>query len=352
MIMSIDKKCQGCGVKLQTSDITKLGYVLDMNHDLCKDCFNLKHYHKVKDGIDTASMPIIEENALVVYVLSVNHISERLKYRLDRHFYGSEFILVINHIDTLEQSVNLNRMIHKLREETNRLQMKWLDIVPVSAKTGKYVNELIETLAYFQRNRNIYLVGYQNSGKSTLFQKIAQTNNIDVSVLAGKKPGLTQDLFDIPFGTKKLFDTPGIYLEGSIAEYYPFEIYKDLIVEQKIKPTIFQLNESQSVIIGAQAIFSFLKGGFKGISFHFNKSVSLHRTKYENAYELFDKHKGSLFKPYNETHTYVKQTFKLNQDTKYEITISDIGVIHIKGDAIIEMYYLKGLRLTLTESLY
>ena len=350
--MLTEKKCSGCGIKLQTTDADKLGYVLDLEHDLCKDCFNLKHYHKVKDGIDTASMPKIEENALIVYVLSVNHISERLKYRLDRHFFNSDFLLVINHIDTLEQSVNLNRMIHKLREETNKLQMKWVDIVPISAKTGKYVDELMESISFHQRNRNVYLVGYQNSGKSTLFQKIAAKNEIDVKVLAGKKPGLTQDLFEIPFNGKKLYDTPGLYLEGSIAEFYPFDIYKDLIVEQKIKPTIFQLNEQQSVIIGGQAIFSYLKGGFKGVSFHFSKMVNLHRTKYDNVYQLFDKHKGDLFKPYNPNHTYIKQTFKLDKDKKYEITISDIGVIHIKGDAIVEMYYIKGLRVTLTESLY
>ncbi|HKL61221.1 MAG TPA: GTPase [Acholeplasma sp.] len=350
--MSIDKTCKGCGIKLQTENSEQLGYIKDLNHDLCLDCFSLKHYQKAKDGIQVAAMPEISERALIVYVLSINHISERLKYRLDRHFLGSDFILVLNHIDTLEQSANLNRMIHKIREETNVLQMKWLDIVPISAKTGKYVDELMASINYHQNGRNVYLVGYQNSGKSTLFKKIADKLDNDVSVLAGKKPGLTQGLFSMPYNKALLYDTPGIYLEGSVAEFYPYELYKDIIVEKKIKPTIFQLNEQQSVIIGGQAIFSFLKGGFKGISFHFNKQVNLHRTKYEQVYQLFDKHKGNLFKPYNESHTYVKKTFKLEPGIKYEIAISDIGAIHLQGSAIIEIYHLKGLRVTMTESLY
>ena len=46
--MSIDKTCKGCGIKLQTENSEQLGYIKDLNHDLCLDCFSLKHYQKSK----------------------------------------------------------------------------------------------------------------------------------------------------------------------------------------------------------------------------------------------------------------------------------------------------------------
>ena len=157
------KRCNGCGVILQNIEESKPGFVKDMNHDMCLDCFNLKHYSKVNSvTINTGDMPQIKEEALIIYVLSINHLSLRLKYRLDRHFPNSNFILVLNHIDTLEPSVNLNRMIQTIRREANLLQMKFSDIIPVSALQNKYIDVLIDAIRLHQKNRNVYLVGFQN----------------------------------------------------------------------------------------------------------------------------------------------------------------------------------------------
>ncbi len=346
------KRCSGCGVIVQTVDETKPGFIKDLNHELCLDCFNLKHYSKVNSvSIHTGDMPHIKEEALIVYVLSVNHLSLRLKYRLERHFPNSTFILAINHIDTLESSVNLNRMIQSIRREANLLQMKFVDVIPVSALQNKYVDVLIDSIKHHQKNRNVYLVGFQNSGKSLLFKRIGSYYNIETTVLSGKKPGLTLSDFEIPFHGYRLIDTPGIYLPGSIATFLPYESYKDLIIESKVKPKIYQLNEMQSLFLGGMCAVSYLEGGFKGISCYASSALQIHRTKYDETYEKFHQVKTTL-KHVIDGVTFVKKTFKLKDDQSYELAISDIAMIHLKGKALIEVYLPESMRVTLEEALY
>ncbi|MCU0105388.1 50S ribosome-binding GTPase [Acholeplasma vituli] len=346
------KRCSGCGVILQTEDDTKAGFVKDLSHELCLDCFNLKNYSKVNSvTIHPGEMPVIKEEALILYVLSINHLSLRLKYRLDRHFPNSPVILVLNHIDTLDSSVNLNKMIQKIRQEANKLQMKFVDIVPISALQNKYIDVLMESMEYHQKNRNVYLVGFQNSGKSLLFKRIANRLAIETTVLSGKKPGLTLADFSIPFHGAKLTDTPGIYLPGSIASFLPFDAYKDLLIESRVKPKIYQLNEQQSLFFGGLCAVSYLEGGFKGIACYASNALEIHRTKYDETYEKF-KSQQDTFKHQIKDQKFVKKLFKLNPDIAYELAISDFAMVHLKGKAVIEVYLPDTMRVVLEEALY
>ena len=43
------KKCQGCGVILQSEDIKKEGYVDIIDKDVCERCFKLTNYGEYKE---------------------------------------------------------------------------------------------------------------------------------------------------------------------------------------------------------------------------------------------------------------------------------------------------------------
>lgn len=346
------KRCSGCGIILQDQNDHALGYVKSLDHDLCLDCFNLKHYSKVRhETVVKGDMPQVSEAALIIYVLSVNHLSLRLKYRLDRHFPNSRYILVLNHADTLESSVNLGRMIHKIKHEAGQLKMKFDDIIPTSALQDHNIDLLIDSMMTYQENRNIYLVGFQNSGKSLLFRRIAEHLNQETPVLSGKKPGLTQSNFEIEFNHKKLIDTPGIFLEGGIASYLHYDQYKNIQIDSRVKPRNYQLDPLQSVYIGGIAAFSFVEGAFRGITFYAAKQLNLHRTKYDSMYQKFIERKGDLFLPTTDE-AYVKHTFITKEDIKYDIAIADICFIHFEGKGKFEVFAPKGLIVILSEALY
>ena len=42
------KKCNGCGINLQSTNKDKEGYVDDLNKNICERCFKLKNYGEYK----------------------------------------------------------------------------------------------------------------------------------------------------------------------------------------------------------------------------------------------------------------------------------------------------------------
>ncbi len=334
-------KCKGCGLPLQTKDKNNPGYVISLDHDLCYSCFQLKHYMVDKHSLEKTHFPKIDSKGLVIYLVSAIHLNTLFMYDLNK-FYNNKMILLINHVDLLPKTVNFDIMIKDLKLRYRNELKNFLEIMPISALKGKYLKDLIETINYYKL-KEVYLVGLQNSGKSTLVNKIADFYNIESQILASKKPGLTKDFLKLETKDFVLYDTPGVYLEGFVNDYLSFEDYYKLIPE-KLKPFTFQLDEDQSVVVFGLFIVSLLKG--KGNFVFYGDKLKLHRTKRQNVYELFKKHQGNLFSPtYNQ---FEKLHFKL-EDKKYMINLMDLGYLVIKGPLTLEIYKPQNANILLNE---
>jgi ribosome biogenesis GTPase A len=53
MKMKSYKKCEGCGLELQSKDQNKIGYSPIENSIFCKDCFRSKHYGETKNNLSS-----------------------------------------------------------------------------------------------------------------------------------------------------------------------------------------------------------------------------------------------------------------------------------------------------------
>ncbi len=322
-------KCKGCGLVLQTEDQNKAGYVLNLEHDLCYNCFQLKHYMIDKHQLEKTHFPKIFANGLIVYLVSALHLNTLFMYNLN-NFYNNKMILLINHIDLLPKTVNFDNMIDDLKKQYPKELRNFIEIMPISALKGKYLIDFIQTINHYQF-KEVYLIGLQNSGKSTLSNKIASYYQLDSMILSSKKPGLTKDFLKLETKDFTLYDTPGIYLEGFISDYLDFANYYKLIPE-KLKPFVYQLTENQSVIVFGLFIVSIVKGS--GSFVFYGDKLKLHRTKRGNVHQLFKKHQGELFTPtYSEFETV---TFKLENE-KYLINLMDLGYLVVKGPMTIEI---------------
>lgn len=334
-------KCKGCGLELQTTNKDKPGYVLSLDHDLCYSCFQLKHYMIDKHLLEKTHFPEIKSKGLIIYVVSALHLNALFMYNLT-NFYNNKMILVINHIDLLPKTVNFDLMIKDIKNKYVKELNNFLEIMPLSALKGKYLNDLIETIIHYNF-KEVYLVGLQNSGKSTLTNKIADFYNLESKILSSKKPGLTKDFLKLTTNDFILYDTPGVYLEGFVNDYLDFENYYKLIPE-KLKPITYQLSEQQSVIVYGLFIISILKG--EGSFVFYGDKLKLHRTKTTNVYELFLKHQGELFFP--TTNIFEKVNYKL-ASKKYLINLMDLGYLVTKGPMTIEIYKPKNANVLLNE---
>ncbi len=343
------KVCKGCGALLQTKNREEVGYVEKLDYDYCLNCFNLKHYNKPSGQIIKTHFPKVPEKALIVYLVSALQLNLLSKYNLKRFYPTQEFILLVNKVDLLPKTINFDKWIKPLKKALALKNKPLLEVMPISALTGQYLEIFLETLDYYQK-KEIYLVGFQNSGKSTLLNRIAQHLEKDEVALASHFPGLTKGNITINYNDKTIVDTPGIYEKGFISDYLFYEEFKRLIPSKTIKPKTYNLTEQQAIIVGGLVVVSLIKGGPTSFTFYLG-NIKLHRTKYSQVYEKFNLHKGTLFKPIV-NHDYVKTYFKLTTAEKHLINLFDLGYLVLKGVVTLEIYAPKDANITIAKGAY
>ncbi len=341
------KICKGCGAVLQTENKDALGYVKDLSYDYCLSCFNLKHYNIDDDIILKTHFPEVPKNALVVYIISALHLNALFKYDLNKFYPTQKIIVLINKIDLLPKTVNFDLWVQKIKQDSDHLSL--LEVMPISALKGSYLNIFLETLNHY-KPKQVYFVGFQNSGKSTLLNKIAAKEEKQEVALTAQKPGLTKENITFMYNGFKIIDTPGIYEKGYISDFLSYDHYKNIIPAKRFRPATYQLSSGQSIIIGGVAIISFIKGFKTSFTFYLG-NINLHRTKYENVYHVFDKHQGTLFKPTIDA-PYEKRYIRLKDNEKYLINIFDIGYLVVKGDITLEMYCPKESNILMVKGAY
>lgn len=328
------KKCKGCGIALQAHDPNALGYVKAVEHEYCLSCHNLKNYNISLEPVLKSHFPFIEENSLILYVVSALHLNTLPLFDLTKFYPKQKKILVINQIDLLPQTINFDLWVKDLQPYFK----DFLEIMPLSGLKGHYLTILLETIDHYHSG-NVYLVGLQNSGKTTLLNRISDHIDGHVKALSSPKAGLTQDFIQLPYKNGYIIDSPGVYQRGFISDFLDYDDYKTYIPSKKIRPTTYHLDSSQSIIIGGIVIVSFIKGERSSFTFYLGE-INIHRTKYENVYHQFEKHLGTLFNPVSEA-PYEKQFIKLDSG-EYLINLLDLGFFIAKGPNTLELYAPKG----------
>lgn len=365
-------KCFGCGSLLQTVDDKRSGYIKadllldDASNLLCQRCFRLKHYRDIEnvelshDDFVKILNRIAPLDALVIIVVDLFDISGSIIPNI-RNFIGEkEIILVGNKRDILPKSIKDEKIKQWMRKFVKDYGYIITDIALVSAEKGHGIDELLIMMEKYRKNRNVYIIGCTNVGKSTLVNAIIKRHsdiNEDI-ITVSQFPGTTLGLIEIPLNeTNYLIDTPGIINHHQYAFYLDHKHLRHIFPKKEIKPKVYQLNSQQTLYFDGLARFDFIKGERTSFICYFSNEVKVHRTKLENADALFEKHRGTLLSPPTENEyiklgKYVKHTFKTPQ-TKCDVVISGLGFISLKAYNIqIALYAPKSVGVYLRPSLF
>lgn len=341
--------CKGCGAILQTENKEKDGFVKSLDYDYCLNCFSVKHYNRPTTEISKVHFPLVNDKGLVVYMISVFHLNVLFKYNLKKFYPNNEIILLINKVDLLPLTVNFDVLIEQLKKEAKTNKIKFLEVMPISALKGKYLKEFLMTLEHYG-HKEVYFIGLQNSGKSTLINRIAQSLEEKEVALTSKFPGLTQRNITFKYKNQIIIDTPGIFEKGFISDYLKYQDFNKLIINKRVKAKNYYLMVNQAIIIGGFLIISFIKGKKTNFTFYLGE-INLHRTKYENVYSIYNKHQGKLFVPVINKE-YEKRFIKLEEDKKYTLSIFDLGYLVVKGPITLELYAPKEANISLKKGTY
>jgi 30S ribosome assembly GTPase len=165
------------------------------------------------------------------------------------------------------------------------------------------------------------------------------------------------DMIEIPLDDEKaLIDTPGIINHHQMAHYVDKRDFKVIMPKKEIKPRVYQLNEGQTLFFGGLARLDYVSGGRRSLTCYLSNELNIHRTKLENADELYKNHAGELLTPprpeqIEEFPKLIPHEFSL-KDGKMDIVFSGLGWVTVnEPGAKIVAHVPKGVNVIVRKSL-
>lgn len=244
-------KCEGCGVKLQNIYESALGYTIDINKSLCERCFRIRNYNDykivVKDNNDYINIikEINNTNDLVVLVVDLFNISFGLE-EISKYL-NNNILLVLTKRDILPKSC----YDEKFKEYFNNYNLNIIDTTVISSIKNYNMDEVYEKINKYKTSDRVYIVGFTNSGKSTMINKIIYNySNNNTVITTSSLPSTTIDSIEVKVNDSlTLIDTPGLLDDGDIVNFIDEKTLKKIIPTKEIKPITYQIKDSQTIII-------------------------------------------------------------------------------------------------------
>ncbi|MCP3030386.1 ribosome biogenesis GTPase YqeH [Halobacillus sp. A1] len=361
-------KCQGCGAVIQTSDPNLPGYApesaLSREDIICKRCFRLKHYNEVQDvpyqDDEFLEMlnQISDSRGLVVQIVDIFDFNGSFIPGMKRLTGQNPVLLVGNKMDVLPNSVNPKKVKQWLRSAAKDQGLIVEDVFLISAQKGEGIEALSLAIEKHRNEQDVYVVGTTNVGKSTFINKlIQQTSGVKDAITTSYFPGTTLGFIDIPLDERtSLYDTPGVIHRHQMAHYVSDQDLKTITPRKEVKPKVYQLNEGQTLYFGGLARLDFDSGERSSFICYLSNELDIHRTKLENADELYRNHLGGLLSPPDEETMkslpeLKAQTFRLPEG-KTDIVFSGLGWATVpEGNITVTAHVPAGVKVSLRQSL-
>ncbi|MFC7393276.1 ribosome biogenesis GTPase YqeH [Scopulibacillus cellulosilyticus] len=360
--------CAGCGVPIQTEDKQALGYVpkaaLERDVIICQRCFRLKHYNEVPDISlsDEDFLKLLSQigqtEALVVKIVDIFDFNGSWVPGMQRFVGRNNILLVGNKVDLLPKSTNESKLKNWMRQSSKELGLKPIDVMLMSAEKGIGISDVANAIDQYSDGKDVYIVGSTNVGKSTFINQLIKQfgEDDDIAITTSQFLGTTLNFIDIPLNEDQtLYDTPGIINSHQIAHFISPEDYKKVVPRKEIKPKVFQLNEEQTLFLGGLARFDYLSGGRRSVVCYVSNELYIHRTKHENADQLYRSQYGKLLSPPNDPNdecpALERHEFVIKENDM-DIVFSGLGWITVKGaGAKVQAFAPKGVGVMIRPSI-
>ncbi len=363
------KYCQGCGVKIQTSDPKKRGFIRsevydkDPNDFYCERCFKLIHYNKREDipfnedEFKNIIKRIATSKSLVVNVLDIFDLAGTFQENIRSYFPDNPLIVIGNKFDLFLNSVKVGKIENYLANFLEEKNISADGIMVLSSKKAIDLNRLYQLITKYQIGSKVYLFGTTNVGKSSIingFMEIFQLPNKKLTT--STTIGTTLDFVEVslPNGTT-LFDTPVIPNINQATYYLNHKNAHALIPQKYIKPKVYQLHPGQTLFIGGFGYLQFVEGEKSSFVLNFPPALIIHRTKNENADSFFKTHQDDILKIPNSIERKrlgkMKKYDFLFDESKKDLCLSGLGFITLIGKGKVHYYGYDKIKVSYREAI-
>ena len=218
------KKCLGCGVTLQDTDESALGYTPKLSNYLCMRCFKLKHYgenlnnSKVQDNASIINH-INKTKATVLFLVDFLNINNEIIEYFKK--IKNPKYLVITKSDIIPKNILKDKLVANIKEVYDINE----DIYFSSTLSKENINKFLS----LADDTRVMLCGLTNMGKSSLINKM-----IGSDITVSNKENTTQEFIKVA----SFIDAPGFVSN-----------YKVLVAKTEIKPITYQLKSKYYLLI-------------------------------------------------------------------------------------------------------
>ena len=213
-------------------------------------------------------------------------------------------ILVINKIDVLPKSFKIEKIKSFLESYYNITDK----IIGLSAKNNMGVKKLISIMEE-ESVKTSYLVGYTNSGKSTIINSLTNT-----ALTTSYLPNTTLDFINLKVEDMTFIDTPGLNLSNPLYSLEDYNLLESISLNKYLKETTYQTKKETIINI------------LDKISLKLNN---------ENRVTIYASDKVKIERVFKDKLNLPKEILEIKENT--DIVIKGVCLINIKGKCSLEL---------------
>lgn len=345
-------RCVGCGEILQNEHENEKGYTPKLEDvKYCQRCFRMMHYNELpkvlaeKEDYLKVVDHVLKQNGLMILVVDIFAFTTSFSQEIIDKLRDQDVILVVNKIDLLPKSININDILNFVSKECEKQFFRVIAIHMASAQKGYYLDELMNTIDLCRRGRNVYILGVANVGKSTFINALLKrfTSRTTDVIATSLIPGTTLDEIVIPFfdDNKAFIDTPGLINDEYILHHIDLNDYTKVLPKGEIRPLTYQVFGDYTYFIGGLGYITFTNAKDISAVFYISRELDVTRVRNDKLSHTLNERLGKSILPVSKDPFVVEEMVCHN---KTNIFFSGFGFVTITGSTKVKVGYLKGTK--------
>lgn len=231
---------------------------MNYTQEVCQSCYRVVHYGDYKKinqmgNYDDFVLNILrEKEALFIWVVDLFHLDESMPDVFVRNLQGKDVCLVLNKRDIFPDDIKDGKLLQRVMksQQLSGIHLKGVCFLGKFGKDG--LDGLYELCDQHRHDRDIYVIGCVNVGKSTLINELSKSSHLTSSPI----PSTTVGAIPVETQMGVIYDTPGFVGGASLLDALPLNQIKLLQPTKTLKPLVFQLHGDQSLLIGGIGVIS------------------------------------------------------------------------------------------------
>ena len=374
-----EKKCIGCGEKLQYDNPVLPGYIpkniLETRDNIiCKRCFRLKHYGENLEKEEEKDVYILEvkkaisEADIVIPIFDIIDFESSFTNEIIDLLEDKTILALINKIDLLPSYIHISEVSKWVNYYFNENNFFPSDIAFVSAEKKYGVNGIFRKIQYIAKNIlkkkldtkiKIAIMGVSNVGKSRLINLLLDKNSSTVSKFSGTTKKNIKNVKNTKEFKLEIIDTPGLIPDGRLSDLLNSDMSYKLVPSGEISRKTYRLKEKMVFMMSNLAYFEVLSNpknkNSSIVSVYASKEVKFHVTNKNKVDELYSNLNFFNLLDEENYEKYNKNEFITREytiDENEDLVISGLGYIEVKrGPLEVRLHLPKYVKVVVRKSI-